>query len=150
MYMVSCDHVQKTNGFGIRFTILEHEADIGIEIYGRNLSELFIHGGTALFSLITDPDTIEAQCTRTILVDIEEGALVVFLNELLYLWDTEKFLPCSFSVIEKQEKFEVMMAGEIFDSVRHPVKKEIKAVTYHKFAIQHQGDLLKATIFLDI
>lgn len=134
----------------IGFTIIEHEADIGLEIYGRNLSELFMHGGNALFSLITDPHTVEPRLTKTIMVDIEEGTLVVFLNELLYFWDTEKFLPCSFSVSEKTEKFEVILTGEIFDPCKHPVRKEIKAVTYHKFAILQAGDLLKATVFLDI
>lgn len=133
-----------------RYKIIEHEADIGLEIYGRNLSELFIHGGKALFSLITDTDAIEARYTRKIAISREEESLVVFLNELLYVWATEKFLPCSFSVSEEREKLEFILAGEFFDPGRHPVKKEIKAVTYHKFAIQRQGNLLKATIFLDI
>jgi len=138
------------NARKIKYKIIEHEADIGLEIYGRSLQEIFIHAGVALFSLITDPDRLEARCTKRITIDNEEDSLVVFLNELLYLWDTEKFLPSSFSVIEKKEKFEVVMAGDIFNPNKHSVKKEIKAVTYHKFSIQQQGDLLKATIFLDI
>jgi SHS2 domain-containing protein len=134
----------------IRFTVIEHEADMGLEIYGKNLAELFMHAGAALFSLITDPETIEARFTRKITMDNEEGALVVFLNELLYLWDTERFLPCTFTVLEKAGRFDIVMSGEAFDPGKHPVYKEIKAVTYHKFAIQQENNLLKATIFLDI
>jgi SHS2 domain-containing protein len=148
--MVSGDQIQMIRMLENRYTIIEHEADIGLEIYGKNLSELFIHGGEALFSLITDPDTIEARCTRKITMNNEEESLVVFLNELLYLWDAEKFLPCSLSVSEETGRLEFILAGELFDPGRHPVKKEIKAATYHKFAIQQQGNLLKATIFLDI
>ena len=138
------------NAQKIKFRIIEHEADIGLEIFGRSLQEIFIHGGVALFSLITDPDTCEARYMRKVAIDNGEDSLVVFLNELIYLWDTEKFLPCSFSVKEEREKIEVIMTGKFLDSSKHSVKKEIKAVTYHKFSIQQQGDLLKATIFLDI
>lgn len=134
----------------IRFTVIEHEADMGLEIYGRNLAELFMHAGAALFSLITDPETIAARFTRQITMENEEGALVVFLNELLYLWDTERFIPGTFSVLEKAGRFNIVMTGEAFDPGKHPVYKEIKAVTYHKFAIKQENNLLKATIFLDI
>jgi SHS2 domain-containing protein len=47
-------------------------------------------------------------------------------------------------------RLEADIAGETFDPGKHPVYKEVKAVTYHKFTIQHEGDLLKATVFLDI
>jgi SHS2 domain-containing protein len=134
----------------IKFTVIEHEADMGLAIYGRNLAELFMHAGAALFSLITDPETIEARFTRQITIDIEDGALVVFLNELLYLWDTERFISSTFSVLEKAGRFDIVMTGETFDPGKHHVYKEVKAVTYHKFAIQHENNLLKATIFLDI
>jgi len=134
----------------IRFTVIEHEADMGLEIYGSNLAELFMHAGAALFSLITDPETIAARFTRQITMENEEGALVVFLNELLYLWDTERFIPGTFSVLEKAGRLNIVMTGEAFDPGKHPVYKEIKAVTYHKFAIKQENNLLKATIFLDI
>jgi SHS2 domain-containing protein len=134
----------------IRFTVIDHEADMGLEIYGRNMAELFMHAGAALFSFITDPETIEARFTRQITIDNEERSLVVFLNELLYVWDTERFLPNTFSVLEKAGRFDIVMTGEAFDPGKHPVYKEIKAVTYHKFAIQQENTLLKATVFLDI
>jgi SHS2 domain-containing protein len=134
----------------IRFTVIEHEADMGLEIYGKNLAELFMHAGAALFSLITDPEKTEARFTRQITVDNEDGALVVFLNDLLYLWDTERFIPGTFSVLEKTGRFDIVMTGETFDPGKHHVYREVKAVTYHKFAIQQENNLLKATIFLDI
>ncbi len=132
------------------FRLLEHEADIGLEIYGRSQTELFSHAGAALFSLITEPDTIEARFTRHITINNGEELLVVFLNELLYLWDTEKFIPRTFSVVMEGGKLEADITGETFDPGKHSVYKEVKAVTYHKFTIQQEGDLLKATVFLDI
>ena len=75
---------------------------------------------------------------------------MVFLNELLYLWDTEKFIPRTFSVVMEGGRLEADITGETFDPDKHSVYKEVKAVTYHKFTIQQEGDLLKATVFLDI
>jgi SHS2 domain-containing protein len=134
----------------IRFTILEHEADIGLEVYGRDQAELFSHAGAALFSLITDPDTVEARFIRHITINCDEEQLVIFLNELLYLWDTEKFIPRTFSVLVEKGRLEADITGETFDPGRHSVYKEVKAVTYHKFTMKQEGDLLKATVFLDI
>jgi SHS2 domain-containing protein len=133
-----------------RFRLLDHEADIGLEIYGRDQAELFRHAGAALFSLITNPDRVEERLTRHITLNNGEELLVVFLNELLYLWDTEKFIPRTFSVVVEGGRFEADITGEIFDPGKHSVYKEVKAVTYHKFTIQQEGDLLKATVFLDI
>jgi SHS2 domain-containing protein len=133
-----------------RFKIIEHEADMGLEIYGRDQAELFEHAGSALFSLITDTDAIETGCTRRATMKNDELSLVVFLNELLYLWDTEQFLPRTFSVVVDGGMLTVDMAGETYNPARHSLYREVKAVTYHKFSIQRQGDFLKATLFLDI
>ena len=132
------------------FRFLDHEADLGLEISGRDQAELFSHAGAALFSLITDPDTIEARFTRHITINNGEEQLVVFLNELLYLWDTEKFIPRTFSVVMEAGRLEADITGETFDAGRHSIYKEVKAVTYHKFTIQREGYHLKATVFLDI
>ena len=89
--------------YGTGFRIVEHEADTGLEIYGRNLFELYNHGGTALFSLITDPATIELHVTKEITVDIEDETLVVFLNELLYLWMLKNFSRADSPFQKKEE-----------------------------------------------
>jgi len=134
----------------IPFAVVEHEADIGLEIYGRDTADLFRHGGLALFSIITDRTTTEARVTRRVVVKNDEISLVVFLNELLYLWDTERFIPCIFSTLEKGETIEVDIAGAVFSPEEQTVYREVKAVTYHQFSIRHEGNLLKATVFLDV
>jgi SHS2 domain-containing protein len=133
-----------------RFRILEHEADVGFEAYGWDQEELFANAAYALFSLITDPETVRTGVTKHITINNGEELLVVFLNELLYLWDTKRFIPGHFSIAVKEGRLEAEIAGETLDPDRHPVHKEVKAVTYHKFTIQKEGERLKATIFLDI
>jgi SHS2 domain-containing protein len=137
---------------GKRFRIIEHEADIGLEVYGKEQAGLFRNAAYALFSLITDPDPIEAGFTRHITITTTDGGelLVVFLNELLYLWATENFIPRNLSVVVEGERLEADVTGEVFDPGKHLIYREIKAVTYHKFTIHQEGDRLRATIFLDI
>ena len=132
------------------YTILEHEADVGIESYGRDLAELFTNTARALFSLITDLVTVESTETRSVTIDNGDELLVAFLNELLYLWDTERFIPGTYSLMVEGGKLEAEMTGEILDPDKHHVHKEVKAATYHKFSIRHKGDRLEATIYLDI
>ena len=135
---------------GARFRILEHEADIGLESYGKDQPELFKNTAYALFSLITDLEMVQERISRHLTINNGDELLVVFLNELLYLWDTEKFIPCTCSVWLDGEKLEADITGETFDAGRHSIYKEVKAVTYHKFTIQQEGYHLKATVFLDI
>jgi len=139
-----------SNSQSPRFSILEHEADMGIEVYGQDRAELFRNAAYALFSLITDLETVGAGMTRHIAIHNGEELLVVFLNELLYLWDAEQFIPGNLSVVVEGGSLYADVTGEVFDPGKHSVYKEVKAVTYHKFTIKHDGDRLKATIFLDI
>lgn len=132
------------------FRIVEHEADIGFEVCGRDEAELLEHAGHALLSLITDPGAVEARSKRHIVLERGKEQLVVFLNELLYLWETDQFLPRYFSVRVKRKRIKVEMTGDTFDPARHPVYREIKAATYHKFAVRREADLFRATVYLDI
>jgi SHS2 domain-containing protein len=132
------------------FAILEHEADVGIESYGRDQAELFANTAHALFSLITDPEMVAARETRHIALQNGDELLVIFLNELIYLWDTERFIPCAYSMTVEEGRLEAKITGEVFDPCKHPVYREVKAATYHKVSIRRKGEQLEATVFLDI
>ena len=76
------------------FEILEHTADIGIIAYGKDIREAFAGAAKGMFSLITEPEDIKEVESR----DIElaatdrENLRVEWLNELIYLFDTENLL----------------------------------------------------------
>lgn len=75
----------------IRFRILDHTADIGIKAYGETLEKLFSNTALGMFSIITDLDKVKS--SRNFYIQIkgedEENLLIKWLNELLYLFDTE-------------------------------------------------------------
>ncbi|MCX8111390.1 MAG: archease [Syntrophorhabdaceae bacterium] len=133
-----------------KYIIIDHEADIGLEIYGKNLEELFINAAEGLFHLIIEGDDIRPEKGKRIKIEKDGELLVNFLNELLYLWDTEGFIPKEFSIKIEDETVKGSVIGGLFDPNRFKVKQEIKAVTYHSFSLTEEKGTFKARIILDV
>ncbi len=132
------------------YKIIDHEADAGFEVYGQTEEELFQNAAHALFSLITDLRAVDAGIERNIEIPDSGESLVVFLNELLYLWDVEKFIPKSITMSRDDAGIKVILKGEILEELRHTLIGAVKAVTYHKFSILKEKGMLKATFIVDI
>src|SRR5262245_7953717 len=121
---------------------LSHTGDLGMVAYGRDLPELFAHAAWAMFDLMSDATTIRAQYTVTLSVNATdlEDLLVRWLSELLYLYDTQRFLGSTCVVMRLEPThLTATVTGETLDPGRHPIDTEIKAVTYHQLAIEHLG-----------
>ncbi len=73
------------------FEILEHTADVGIVAYGSDMKQAFANAAKGLFSIITELDDVEETGHRDIALTApdRESLLVAWLNELIYLFDTE-------------------------------------------------------------
>ena len=127
------------------YRILDHTADIGIEVHGATLADLFAQAGLALFDLLTDRATLEGEGERIIRVDGTDitDIWINYLRELLYLFNGGGFLVkdiparnLEVNVIESVDESNIFnlvahCLGEIYNPHRHPIKTEIKAVTYH-------------------
>ncbi len=133
-----------------RYRIIDHEADTGFEAYGRTMEELFQNGVSALFSLITDAEAVRPLVEKRIEAGGNGELFVNFLNDILYLWDTTRFIPNAVSVRIKGRNAEGLLKGEFFDPARHAIRQEVKAVTYHKFRIVEEQGALKATVIVDV
>lgn len=133
-----------------RYRIIDHEADTGFEVCGRTMEELFQNGVSALFSLITDTEAVRPLVEKRIEAGGNGELFVNFLNDILYLWDTTRFIPNAVSVRIKGQNAEGLLKGEFFDPARHAIRQEVKAVTYHKFRIVEEQEALKATVIVDV
>jgi SHS2 domain-containing protein len=142
------------SGPGFGFTVVDHGADLGLVIRGRDRAELFAMGAEALFSLITDLAGVGTSSVKTVSIETGDPAsddtLVVFLNELLYLWDTERFIPRTASVSMEDGFLRARLEGEEFDAAIHSIRREVKAVTYHQFAVAEEDGWLHATVVVDV
>ena len=137
---------------GKDFEILDHTADVGITAYGADISQAFANAAKALFSIITDLDGIEEVLHRDINLSAydQEGLLVEWLNELIYLFDTENILLKRFDIVRLDNtQLEARGYGEKVDSSKHKLKTGVKATTYHMLKIDREEGY-KLQVLFDI
>jgi len=133
---------------------IDHTADAGMWVFGRDHAELFAHAAWALFDTISDAETIRPQQSVTISIDGAadwEDLLVRWLSELLYHYDTERFLCCSASLTAlSPTRLTAQVQGEPFDPAQHPIDTEIKAVTYHRVTVEPCDTGWRARVIFDV
>ena len=135
------------------FEIIDHVADVGIVAYGTDVEELFSNAALALFSLITEPESVEEKLHLDLEVSSEDrdSLLVEWLNELIYLFDAERILFNRFDIKRlTHNELKAACYGEGFDPMKHKIKIGVKAATYHMLKLDKNGDGCKAQIILDI
>ena len=122
------------------YELIDHTADIGVKAFGKNLSEAFAHAAKAMFDIITDSSIIESKGEYQIELSADdlEQLLVDFLDELLFLQGVKNLVFGGFNVWvdEKESSLRATVSGEEFDTNKHKVGVEIKAVTYHMLEVQ--------------
>ena len=136
-----------------RYRVLEHTADIGFEAWGATREEAFANAARALQDLIVDLAAVEPRESLCMEVEGEdsEALLVNWLSQILYMFDAEGWVFCDFEVQRLSErKLSALARGEKFDPARHPVKLQVKAITYHQLALDETPEGVRARVFVDI
>jgi SHS2 domain-containing protein len=135
------------------FEIIDHTADTGIIAYGADVKELFSNAALALFSLITDIESIEERLQHTLEIHSEDrdSLLVEWLNELIYLFDAEHFLFDRFEIDSlSPNQLRGTCYGESLDPLKHKIKMVVKAATYHMLKVDEDSNGYKAQVIFDI
>ena len=136
------------------FEVIDHTADIGIRAYGVDLSRAFVNAARGMFSLITDIDQVkEVLCREANATAADKETLLAeWLNELIFLFDTELVLFSRF-YIESLSDNEIRSRcwGEKIDKSRHELKRGIKSATYHMLKVEQKTDYLyQVQVLFDI
>lgn len=131
------------------FEEIEHTADWAYRVRGNNLAELFIQAAQGLYLLVGMQLTPGAKITRSIELKAldRESLLVAWLNELLYLHESESL---GFSQLEIQRLEGTSLKAKVTGAPTQQWLKEIKAVTYHNLAIRNTESGLEVTLVLDV
>ena len=135
------------------YEVFEHTADIGIQSFGRTLEELFSAAAQGVESVMVAPEQIDCITSREINVEGHNrlALLISWLNELIFLFDTEYLLFRSFQIVSMTETHLTARAyGEIYDRQRHDLSSAVKAVTWHEAAISQIDDGYQARLILDL
>lgn len=132
----------------INFKFFEHTADIGIILEEKTLEKLIEKIILVFSDLTTDLSKLGNSINMRISISADnlEDMIIRLLEEVIFLFETKKFLPSECSVILKNTSVTCDMKGDMFDTSRHPSKFVIKAITYHQFNIKKDKNrwILKA------
>ena len=131
------------------FEEVEHTADWAYRVWASNLVELFIQAANGLYAIASVQLSTNSPITRNIELNgvDHESLLVAWLNELLYLHESEGLGFNRFEILHlDRHTLQAKVSGA-------PVKnwnKLIKAVTYNNLAIQTTKKGVEATLVLDV
>ncbi|GIW93482.1 MAG: protein archease [Pirellulaceae bacterium] len=136
------------------FRVFDHTADLGLEVEAASFEELLAEAGRALFSVIVlNLNDVQPCLEHTIRLARDEPAWVLadWLSELLYVFETRKWLFNQFHITCTSEQIEARCHGEPVDRSRHRLDHEVKAITYHELECRQASDgRWIARVILDI
>ncbi len=135
------------------FEYFEHTADIGIRGYGTSFNEALESVAQGMMKQIIETDTLnpQTQITFNITGSSLEERVVNFLNHLIYLFETKKFIPLNYQLAETEEKeLSIHLTGDTFDPQRDQYNLEVKAATYHMLEVKETPLGWQIQVVIDI
>jgi SHS2 domain-containing protein len=132
-----------------RYELIDHTADVGVKAYGKTVAEAFAHAAVAMFDIITDESTIGSVGEYDIVLEApdREQLLVDWLSKLLYLNDAEDLVFGRFEVTITGNRLSARIFGEKYDTKKHKMGVEIKAVTYHMVQVNEKDPIFVQVLF---
>jgi SHS2 domain-containing protein len=135
------------------YEVIEHTADIGVRSFGNTEAEAFENAAVGMFSLIADLESVQPSREFPISVEAEdrETLLVEWLNELLYIFESNGVLLSRFRITDLSEtRLQGTAAGEPVDDSRHELKADIKAATYHMLKVIKNDTGWRTEVIFDV
>lgn len=138
------------------YRLLEHTADLGIEVTAPNLGELFAEALRALTDVLTTLDRVgfDEACSVELSAPSLEGLLVDWLNEAIFLHESEGLVFARAAVDVRQDSqgwhLTAELDGEAFSLEQHGLKTLIKAATYHQLRVEQDAGLWRAQVICDL
>lgn len=138
------------------YELIEHTADVGIRVKGKDLRELFENAAVAMFDIIAEKKpqaTGRRSQAKEILVKQKaenlEELFVNWLNELLSLSAVKEVIFEGFNIKKIEENnIEAYVVGVSVDNYK--VNTEIKAATYHELKLEQTKAGWLAEVIFDV
>ena len=132
-----------------KFEYFEHTADILFKAYGKDVNKVFENAALAMFQVMVE-EKINAKVKKKFKVEGKdyESLLYNFLEEFLFLLDSENFFVAKVKVKIKDFTLEAEAVG---DSVKnYETHIDVKAVTYNNMFVKKEKDIWVAQVVLDV
>lgn len=131
-------------------------ADTAFEATGITREEMFAAAADALTNVMVE-DLATISPREEVEICVEHGdldlLLFAFLQELIYYKDARRLLLRASSLAIDDGlvlKLRAVARGEEINPDRHSMVVDVKAVTLHRFAVEHRDGTWQATVVLDI
>lgn len=135
------------------YEFFDHTADVGLRASGATLAELFTRMAQGLTELIAEDSPLQPASSRSIRLtaDSAEALLLAWLQELLFWFSTERFLPVQYELDEvSPTTLRGRVRGDTFDPSRHVQGREVKAITRHLLKVQQRNGTWYGQVIVDI
>lgn len=137
----------------MRYRLIDHTADLRMQVFGADLKELFVNAAQAMFDQIVDIDTLKGLEETNIRVTGTDwpDLMVNWLRELLFLWNGREMLVKTSDILSLSEY--CLSAKVKFDPYNpdlHVIDSEIKAVTYHQIEVTGGSAGWESKIIFDV
>lgn len=128
--------------------LIDHTGDVGIEVRAPSREALFAEAGRALFDLLAGMPEGAVGTPETIPLPAGEPAegLRDFLGELLYRFSVDRRMYVGF----EPGAGAVEARWEPYDAARHPLRTELKAVTWHQLSAGPTANGWAARVIFDV
>jgi SHS2 domain-containing protein len=122
-----------------------HTADVAVELRAASREALFAEALVAFTDTVTDPKRVEPAGEYELEVEAGdlESLLVEWLGELVYRFEVDGLLfrKAEVEIGDGPEglRLTAQARGEPYDEERHPLKVQVKGVTYHELAVREEA-----------
>lgn len=131
----------------VKYKFLEHTADAKFQAYGKTLEEAFENAAFAMFSIMVDTKKIKPRLRKQIKISgkDEKSLLYNFLEELLFLLDSENFL---LKEVKKIKIIKNKLSAEIIGdgAENYEIYGDVKAVTYNSMEISEKPCFVQVVV----
>jgi SHS2 domain-containing protein len=119
------------------YRFLDHTAELGLEIEAGSLEELLEEAARAFAELVAPGGSGEPARRRLTLAPLDEQTLLAdWLNELLFLAETDGFVP---QALARSEHTPAKLEAEVDGYLDEP-RPLVKAATYHGLALRTSNE----------
>ena len=128
--------------------LIDHTGDVGVLARAPTLEGIFADCARAMFSILADAPSPSPAGSESFPVTGAEPAeeLRDFLSELLYRFSADRRMYVSFT----PGAGSIAAAWEPYDAGRHPLRTELKAVTYHQLEVVRDGQEWRGRVIFDV
>jgi SHS2 domain-containing protein len=139
-------------------SFIDHTADIGLDIVAPNPEAAFIAAAEGMFEIMVNWRTTPAlrvSATRSQPVEARadgwQDLLVTWLEELLFLFETERLVPKTIDLADiSSNHVRAIVHNDVLDASMHNGTRQIKAVTYHQLRAEATPRGFEIRVIFDI